>query len=160
MRIFPASFLLNVDFPVRLLSTQFYWLKHIYCTGCQAQILTCEISENEVLPSFCKWANRRREAKCLAWGHIAKRWQGWGLNPGFLALWLLSRFFFFFLSLAASFKCFNWRIVDLQYYVRFRFAAEWLCFYRLYSILGYFKIMATIPCAIEYILVAYLFYTW
>ena len=32
-------------------------------------------------------------------------------------------------------------------------------FYRLYSIKAYYKMMALIPCAIQYILVAYLFYT-
>ena len=32
-------------------------------------------------------------------------------------------------------------------------------FCRLYSIISYYKIMAIIPCAIQYILVAYLFYT-
>lgn len=32
-------------------------------------------------------------------------------------------------------------------------------FYRLYSIKAYYKTMALIPCAIQYILVAYLFYT-
>ena len=31
-------------------------------------------------------------------------------------------------------------------------------FYRLYSIKAYYKTMALIPCAIQYILVAYLFY--
>ena len=31
-------------------------------------------------------------------------------------------------------------------------------FCRLYSIIGYYKIMGIIPCAIQYILVAYLFY--
>ena len=33
------------------------------------------------------------------------------------------------------------------------------CFYRLYSIKSYYRIIAINPCAIQYILVAYLFYT-
>ena len=31
--------------------------------------------------------------------------------------------------------------------------------YRLYSVKSYLKIMAVIPCAVQYVLVAYLFYT-
>ena len=33
-------------------------------------------------------------------------------------------------------------------------------FYSSYSIESYNKIMAIIPCAVQYIPVAYLFYTW
>ena len=50
---------------------------------------------------------------------------------------------------------FNWSIVDLQYYISFRFIVIW-CFYRLYSIQSYYKILTIflcfilLPCNFEY----------
>ena len=58
------------------------------------------------------------------------------------------------------FLVFYGRIVDLQYYIQFHVYSILIqYFYRSYSIKSYYKIMAIIPCAIQYILVAYLFYT-
>ena len=47
--------------------------------------------------------------------------------------------------------------VDLQYqFQQYSIMIQYIC--TLYSIIDYYKVMAIIPCAIQHILVAYLFY--
>ena len=62
---------------------------------------------------------------------------------------------------------FNWRVVDLQCCVSFRYTAKWfsythiyinLFFFGVFSILGYYKILNIFPCAIQKVLVVYLPY--
>ena len=53
----------------------------------------------------------------------------------------------------------NWSIVDLQYYVSFQVYSTVIKYFcSLSSIKSYYKIMAIIPCAVQYIFVAYIFY--
>ena len=56
--------------------------------------------------------------------------------------WQMHSLFFFF---------FPWSTVDLQYYISFRCTNSMMIHYfcRLYSILSYYKIMASISCAVN-----------
>ena len=80
------------------------------------------------------------------------------------------RYSFFFLLYFILLFCvffFNWGAVDLQCCVSFRCTAVWFryihiyifqiyTYFRLYSIIGYYKILNVLPCIIQWILVAYL----
>ena len=66
--------------------------------------------------------------------------------------------FFFSCGLLGWFFFFNWSIVDLQRCVSFSCAAKWfsytyiylpLFFFRFFSIVGYYKILNEVPCAIQ-----------
>ena len=52
----------------------------------------------------------------------------------------------------------NWNLIDLLHWVSFRCSIVIQYFCSIYSIIGYYKIIVIIPCVIQYILAAYLFY--
>ena len=53
---------------------------------------------------------------------------------------------------SSSFFFFNWSIVDLQCWVSFRCTSKWsryLFFFRFFALIGYYKILSIVPCAIQ-----------
>ena len=57
---------------------------------------------------------------------------------------------------------FNWNIVDLQRCVSFRYTAKWFTYFiflfRFFPLIGYYRALSRVPCAIQWILINYLFY--
>ena len=61
---------------------------------------------------------------------------------------------------------FYWSIVDLQCCVSFRCTAKWISytytyihsFYRLFSRIDHYRVLSRVPCAIQQVLISYLFY--
>ena len=54
----------------------------------------------------------------------------------------------------------NWSIVDLQYYIRVRCAAQWLDIFIIACLHSYYNVIEYSLCVAQYILMTPLFYNW
>ena len=86
----------------------------------------------------------------------------------------------FFFSLSIGFRVFSFSFFSLFKFVKFlnfikvyliynivlvsgrqhsdSFIQAYLFFFRFFSLIGYYKILSIVPCAIQYVFVSYLFY--